>query len=398
MIMRTSSMALKMLIYVLCGLLAAPAGILAAAAPQSTTEIEHKAPGKPYLPGRRIVLEAEIEDNQGVLAARCYFRTQGRETFTFVPMQTQGGDDYRGILPAPWIGSASIEYKFLVINQQKQVTLSQSFFIQEKELEETVTWQEPGEMKMIRIDKVQEAVEQYEAMKQLIEDNYRRKYPDYQQKADTNILETQLELQELADGMQGFYDTFVVTQTPEPFRYGLVADGLYTSSQVATAGGSAAATAATGATSAGTVAASSGGGAAGIIIGAVALGAVGAGVYAGAEALSEDDEDDGPVSVANATAADFVGTYSVRDSSRAEWSGRFTFNSGGTGSYTETISGTSYNGRLVWSYDQGSQTLTFNDADGGGGASGRVAGNTDNFSINGHYANGRPATFVFTRD
>jgi hypothetical protein len=107
----------------------------------------------------------------------------------------------------------------------------------------------------------------------------------------------------------------------------------------------------------------------------------------GDEESTEDAED-----------SDFFGTYNALDPNRtsAAYRAIFTFNADGTFTGTEWIDGvqSSFNG--TWSFDPATQTLNFG-VPGGGSMSGPVIGSTNNFVINGTWANGDPGQLQMYR-
>ena len=316
---------LKLLAIVLSLSLAVPFSVISAVAASATTKIKHKSP-KEYIPGFRINLDAEIKDDVGVLLARCYFKTKQDKNFAFVDMLPIADRDYRATLPAPWVNSEAIDYVFVVVNEEKKVVRSQVFIIKEKETEEAAAWKEPGEVKEIRLDVVQEAVEEYEVLKKQLVTKYKEKLPKWQQEIATGELDVKTELKKSEEQLEGFYDNVVVTEVPASMKYGMLAEGLYTSEQIAAAGGQSSVASATGAASVGTVTASAGLSTAAIIgigVAVVAGGAAAAGGGGGGDGggggpinvsatVEWGDYDDG--SVPNWVADDafdlwFVGRY-----------------------------------------------------------------------------------------
>jgi len=293
------------LVVILSFLLVLPCNILTAIAATSTTKIEHKKLKDDYIPGFRIKLEAEVKDKTGVLVARCYFKTKKDKNFAFVAMDYIDDNDYQATLPAPWVNSEAIDYLFVVINKQKKVTRSEIFTIKEKDTKEAATWKEYGEVKEIRLDIVQEAVEKYEildekyktlkekyeALREKMIAKYRKKLPKYQPaEVSEDLLVVKTELEKDLVQLIGFYDNVMVIEVPAAMKYGLLAEGLYTTEQIAVAGGESSIATATGAATAGTITAAAGmstGAIIGIGLGAAAV--VGAGVYA-ASALSKEEE------------------------------------------------------------------------------------------------------------
>jgi len=279
---------LRVFAVVLSLLLVLPGNILiSAAAVSTTTKVKHKPPKKKYIPGFRINLNAKIKDKAGILLARCYFKTKKDNNFGFVPMFHGEGPDYSATLPAPWLNSEAVEYLIVAINKEKAVTRTQIFVIEEEETEEAKTWKEAGDVKEIRLDKVQEAVEDYKFIKQQLREKYLKKLPKHQTGISNDPIAVNTELDKSQVDLSGFNDNATVTEVPGNMKYGFLAEDLYTPAQIAAAGGTSSVSATTG----GTIIAT-GGMSTGAIVGAV----VGVGVLAGGAAAissstSEDDDD-----------------------------------------------------------------------------------------------------------
>ena len=269
---------LKLLAIVLSLSLAVPFSVISAVAASATTKIKHKSP-KEYIPGFRINLDAEIKDDVGVLLARCYFKTKQDKNFAFVDMLPSADRDYRATLPAPWVNSEAIDYVFVVVNEEKKVVRSQVFIIKEKETEEAALWKEPGEVKELRLDVAQEVIEDYEVLRKKLISKYQDKLPEWQEARARGEIEVKTELEKAPDQLEGFYDNVVVTEVPASMKYGMLAEGLYTSEQIAAAGGQSSVASATGAASVGTVTASAG-------LSTVAIIGIGVAVAGGAVAAS----------------------------------------------------------------------------------------------------------------
>ncbi|MEA3232124.1 MAG: hypothetical protein U9Q05_10270, partial [Thermodesulfobacteriota bacterium] len=212
----------------------------------------------------------------------------------FINMNHIEDNEYRAILPAPWVNSEFIEYLFVTKNNNKQITRTQMFRIEEAETKEAAQWQEAGEVKEVRVDKAQEVVEEYEQMRKEIRQKYRKKRPKYQIESQ-DVMTVLTEVDESLVSLNGFYDGITVSQVPPTARYGLMTEGLYTAEQISGAGGTLAVSSNTGAASAGTIEASTGMSTAAIVgIGVGAAVVIGGGVAAGiALADKDDDEDDG---------------------------------------------------------------------------------------------------------
>ncbi len=281
----------KFLAVTLIIFLAIPAQTIWAAAEGVKTKIKHKPPKDEYIPGFRIQLDAKIKDKTGLLAKRCYFKAKNDKVYTFVNLNQIDSNEYQAILPAPWVNSEFIEYTFVSVNKAKQVTRTQIFKIVEAETDEAAEWQDASEVEEVRIDRAQEAVEEYEALRKVLREKYRKKKAKYQIESQ-DVMTVLTEVDESLASLKGFYDGITVSQVPAASSYGVLAEGIYTAEQVATIGG----TSATGASSAGTIAASTGLSTAAVVgIGLGTAVVIGGGAAAGiAAASSDDDDDEGP--------------------------------------------------------------------------------------------------------
>ncbi len=290
--MRKRSKMLKMLTMALVLFLVFPVQTIWAGSGKATTKVKHKPPKDEYIPGFRIQLDAKIKDKTALLVTRCYFKAKKDNVFTFINMNHIEDNEYRAILPAPWVNSEFIEYLFVTLNNNKQITRTQMFKIEEAETKEAAQWQEAGEVKEVRVDKAQEVVEEYEEIRKEIREKYRKKRPKYQIESQ-DVMTVLTEVDESLVSLNGFYDGITVSQVPPAARYGLMTEGLYTAEQIAAAGGTLAVSSNTGAASAGTIEASTGMSTAAIVgIGVGAAVVIGGGAVAGIALANDDDEDD----------------------------------------------------------------------------------------------------------
>jgi hypothetical protein len=270
---------LKILAFILSFFMAFPCSIVFAATVKATTQIKHESPAY-YIPGFRIILDADIKDEAGLLVARCYFKTKKDKNFVFVDMLPKGNPGYQATLPAPWVNSESIEYVLVAVSKDKKVVRTQVFTMPEKETKQAVAWREASEVKEIRLDEAQEVLEQYKAVKKDLREEYNNKLPKWQLTEDSGKLGVFTEFEGASGGgqLKGFYDTITVTTVSSSSKYGVMAEGLYTEEEIADLGGKTATASATGATNAGTISAAAGG----ISFGTIAIGA--AAIAAGAAA------------------------------------------------------------------------------------------------------------------
>jgi len=395
--------ALKVLAIVLSLFLAFPCGIVSAAA-KPDLKIKHDPP-KDYVPGFRITLDTKIKEKADVLVARCYFKTKKDKNLVFVDMVPKGNPGYEAMLPAPWVGSEYIDYAFVVVNKDKEVIRTQMFRMEELETEAANTWQEATEVKEIQVDKAQEAVERYEAVKKELKREYKDKLPKYQRADAIGPIEVLTEFEETPTQLRGFYDNLAVIKVPDAQKYGVLAEGLYTPAEIAAAGGGSTITASTGAVTAGTIKATGVIGLGTIGLAALGIGGIaalaggGGGGSSGGSSSHSDGSSGTGVDIKDAEEDDFIGEFMATDPSRDfdEWHAVMTFNSGGTGTYVQTMEGDVVSGTITsWSYNATTTTFTFT-SDGGASFSGTPAGDTNNFSMTGVWSSGTTGTINMVR-
>ena len=303
---------LKVLAVVLTLFLAFPCSIVSAAA-KPNIKIKHDPP-KDYVPGFRITLDTEIKKKTDVLVARCYFKTKKDKNLVFVDMVPKGNPGYEATLPAPWVGSEYVEYAFVVVNKDKEVIRTQMFKMKERETAAATTWQEATEVKEIQLDKAQEAVERYEAVKKELEREYKDKLPKHQRVEAFGQLDVLTEVDSPAGQLKGFYDNMIVTTVADSQKYGVLAEGLYTPAEIAAAGGGSTITASTGAVTAGTISATGAIGLATIGLAALGVGGVAAlaGGGGGGGGSSSHSDDSGGGGGTEGPPQDVTGTWNFQ--------------------------------------------------------------------------------------
>jgi hypothetical protein len=217
------------------------ASVLAQEGLKATTKVEHK-PIKYFVPEKRIKLEADVTDEEGINLVRCYFRAVEQADYVFVPM-TPGSSLYQGVLPAPSKDTEMIEYLFLAVNGQNQVVKTQTFKAEKKDDDKTPAWQEVTS------------------------------------KGDIHV---STELAQAPTAPPGFADSIAIDVAESSARFGFVVGGLYTALQASESGGTSGTAAA--ADNAGAISAKTGGvstlayvGGAALLAGGVALVAGGGG-------------------------------------------------------------------------------------------------------------------------
>jgi len=378
----------KLLVTLLSVLLVFPASFVGAVATSSaSTKIVHKVSKDKYIPGFRINIEAKISDKTDLLVTRCYFKAKNDKNFAFVEMFPAGGENYQTTLPAPFLNSEAINYLFVAVNKNKQVTRTEVFTLQEGETKEATTWKDINEVKEVKLDKVQDIAERYIALYNKSKSSYLSKLPKYQTTVKDIAVRVNTELSRELVPVTGFNDTAVVTEVASSEKYGFLAEDLYTAPDIAAGGG----TDAIDATSSGIISVTSGGfsTATYAIIGAVAIGA----------GVASSGGGGGGGTSASATSLDqttildywnFSGTRpdSVSRSGNMFFTSNGTFNyqvvdgdgqSDGSGSGTWTLSGTT----LTLNYMSGSLAVN--------SWVGTVNGDANSFTFNGH------GYYTFTR-
>lgn len=213
----------------------------------SMTKIKYEPPIKYFVAGKRIRIAPEVTDPSGVKLVRCYFKGQEQADFVFVNM-TADGNTYTAILPAAARNTTTIEYLFLAVNNRNQVVKTKQFSVNKDENQPAPPWQDV---------------------------------------AMEGQLTVSTELAQAPAVLEGFSDSIAMDVVESAGRFGFVAGGIYTATQMAAVGG-ATGTAAT-ATSAGTVSTAGAGGgmSAGAVIGiAAGVAVVGGGVAVAAGGIS----------------------------------------------------------------------------------------------------------------
>jgi len=241
-----------------------------------------------FVGGKRIVLNAVVDDKAGLDVIRTYFKSADAANYSFVPMTCQASE-CMGTLPAPSASTKAINYLVLVKNKENKVYKTQTF-------------------KAMSLPKGSEL-------------------PDYQKDLNDSIIKVKTELAKAPEMVTGFTDNVVIDTVQDTVRYGLVA-GITGSGSSASAAGAASLT---GTTSAGTVAA----GAAGLSTTAMVVGGVVA-VGAGAGVASSGGSSD---SSSTEECVDLTGTWNTK-----EWNEYCGSSIVATGTETHTYA----NGHYSW--------------------------------------------------
>ena len=393
----------KVFAMLLSVLLICPATILCAAAtPASSAKIKHKVPGEKYIPGFRINLDVEITDKTGLMATRCYFKTKNDKNFAFVDLFHTDGANYKATLPAPFVNSEAVNYLFVVVNKNKQVSRTQTFTIEEGETKEATTWKDINEVKEVRLDQVQDIAEKYIALYDGAKNNYADTIPSYQETTSDMALKVKTELPRKLVPLNGFYDIATVTAVAAAAKYGFLAENLYSTDAIASGGG----TAATGATSAGTIAASTGGlsttailGIAGVAIAggiAVAAGGSSGGGSGGGSTPTPVTPTPTPTPTPSPTLdqSTILGNWNYAGTrfDGVARSGNMTFNAGGSTAYfmSDADGQVNQSGTGTWTLSGTNLTVTFDTLSTWNGT---VTGDDSEFT----FSNTGHGTYNFTR-
>jgi hypothetical protein len=261
----------------------------------SATHVKHKAIDY-FMPDHRIRLEATVNDPKGVKVVRAYFKAGAQADYLFVPMEAQKGmsDTFVATLPAIKKGNDTLQYLFLVVNNDNQVVKTNPFSVKEKDVTEAPSWQ------MVK--------------------------PDGQ-------IQLYTELDKMPSVASTYSDSVALNAVESSARFGVVAS-LYGSG--GSAGGAAGASAATGTTNAGVVAAAGTGLSTTAIVTAavVAGGAAAAGGGGGGGGYGGSSSSSGSGSGSGTSSGS--GSGSSTNPYAGSWSGTFSGGFGGTWSGTVT--------------------------------------------------------------
>ena len=183
----------------------------------ATPNIELNPVIEEIVSGKRIVINATIEDDVGFDVARTYFKSVDGANYSFVPMNCEE-TACSATLPATSQATKSIDYLVLVKNKENVVYKTQTF--------SAVTLEEGSST------------------------------PSYQMDPTDEAIQVKTELTKAPEMVEGFSDNVAMDTVDSTLRFGAVA-GITSVGSSAATGGAAAATSATGATAGGTVAATS---------------------------------------------------------------------------------------------------------------------------------------------
>lgn len=121
---------------------------------ESLPTVRHR-PIQYFVPGYRVEVLASVSDESGVDTVRCYFRQKGAVEYSYVDMSPVGGDQYRGVLPAPESENNEIEYLFLLVTGARCVFRSNPFVLgagnERQQAGEPPRWQQVSEDEPLQV-------------------------------------------------------------------------------------------------------------------------------------------------------------------------------------------------------------------------------------------------------
>lgn len=304
--------------------------------------------------GKRIMINANVEDEAGVDVVRTYFKSSDVANYSFVPMSCEK-TECTSVLPAVSAGTKGIDYLILVKNSANVVYKTQTFSAA------------------------------------TLEDN--SKTPAYQNVSSDGTIQVKTELAKAPEMVEGFTDNIALDTVESTARYGIVA-GLTTGS------GTSAATAAstTGTTSAGTIAASSAGiSTAAVVAGVAVVGGGAAAAGGGGSSSSDGDSHDEyndttdtqeEVNITEAQYTNLIGTWTTNytNSTGDLWVYEHVLSGDKTCTYTSLQgSDEGSSGTCTWDLDNGYFTLIYSS---GANYSGTATGSTTEFTADNAYYTG----------
>lgn len=363
----------KLMMLFLSFALVVPMGPMSALA---AAKINHTPPAENYIPGFRINLDVEVQDSADLLAARCYFKTRQDDNFAFTDLFSKGDGLYQAVLPAPWVNSEAVEYLFVTVDPDKKVSRSPLFVIEEGQTEEAATWKDASEVEQVRLDKAQEAIEDYEVLRRQLKTRHRNNLPEYQSVESTDTLTVQTELSKQAVPLNGFYDTAIITEVADSVKYGFMVKDLYSAKQIAAAEAAGVPTASAGMSTLTKVG-----------IGVLAVGAAGA-VVAAADSGSGSSSGGGGGGgggggTTDLTADSILGSWNFSGQRRdgVNRSGTIEFRENGTQTFTVTDADGQSDGSGSGSWQLSDSTLTIDFSGHMSGWIGTVSGNSTSFTL-----------------
>ncbi len=129
---------------------------------QADVRVDHD-PVERAKSGQRIPLAASIGGDD-IRVARAYFKSAAGSRFFFVPLQAQRGSDYLGVLPAPRLGSDSIDYFLLAATTGGQIVKTDSYVIDVDDDEDALARSELKQPEEIEVD-----LDKFEKAKDLVD-------------------------------------------------------------------------------------------------------------------------------------------------------------------------------------------------------------------------------------
>ena len=180
-------------------------------------QVRHKAIAF-FVPEKRIRLEARvIKGDSEIKLVRCYFRATEQADYVFVEMESAEKGTYNAIIPAPSKDTTTLQYLFLVVDQNNQPIKTQVYTMNKKDSATVPSWQ---------------------------------------QLSSEGTIQVSTEIGEAQASVPGFSDSIVMNVVESSARFGVVAGGIYSMEGSAAAGTAASTTGAAG--SGGTVSTATG--------------------------------------------------------------------------------------------------------------------------------------------
>lgn len=141
-VMRRSLLGKAILVFGLVLFIMSMSGVqVSAAAP--AIRVKHEPPAY-FVSEKRIRIETKITEGvSDVRLVRCYFRAVDQADYVFIGMipEKEGGE-YQGILPAPSKETQSVQYLFLVVDQNNQPIKTQVFTMNRQDGKDAPEWQQ----------------------------------------------------------------------------------------------------------------------------------------------------------------------------------------------------------------------------------------------------------------
>lgn len=221
----------KCLIVVLSLSLMLPVSPVSAADDVAATRMKHESPDT-FIPGFRIILNADITDGSGIKEARCYFRAKEAPDFVFVDMQKVNGE-FEALLPAPELGARAVNYFFLSLNGKSKVARSQVFEIVEQDTGEAKDLREAEQAKAKGKDVDLDSLK--DRLMEKLEKEQKAKLKKHQTVKKDSTIQAKADSAEAPKSVKGFKDKIALSAVAPGLQYSMMKEGSAT--VTATSGG-----------------------------------------------------------------------------------------------------------------------------------------------------------------